>query len=136
MATKADIRDAFDALTAATLAISPAIPVIYGNVENVSLSEGTSPFVKQRILFTSNSQMELGNRCARRKRGYISFAIYVRYDTGDLDRDLILERLEDAFRSREVGDATTLDAQVVGSMRAENWAVTALQVPFYYETTT
>lgn len=134
--TRDQIRTSLDAHTATTLGTTPAIPFLYGNTENVGLSEGTTSYVKQRVIFTTDKQMDLGNRCSRRVRGYVNFLIHVRYDSGDLDRDLISERLAKAFRSQQIGGATMMDAQVVGSLRSEAWAITALNIPFYFESHT
>jgi hypothetical protein len=137
MTDRATVRNAIDQLTT-DLFINPSapatpVPVIFGNVTNVTLSEGTVPFLKQRVSFTSDKQRDLGNLCSRRHTGYVLFIIHVRKGTGDLARDNLIDRVTRGFRSRYVGPATTLDAQMVLSAESENWALTGIQIPFYFD---
>lgn len=133
MIDRQTIQNAIDTLTATTLNASPAIPFLYGNQVNVAISEGTKSWVKQTVYFTEDRQAELGNDCFRRQRGYVLFLIYVKRGLGNYDRNTITDRLTRAFRSRYVGQATMLDAQMIPSSETENWSVTGVQIPFYFD---
>lgn len=133
MSTRAEVRNGFDALTASTLSASPAVAVLYGNQYDARLSEGSAPYIKQRVFFSSDDQASLGDQGFRRHKGYVLFLIFVRKGSGDLARDDILDRLSAAFASKFVGPATTLDPQMVVSSQSENWDVTGMQIPFYFD---
>lgn len=127
------VQNSFDDRTHAVLSQVPAIPFLFGNQVNVAISEGTAPWVKQSVNFLTDKQAELGNSCFRRVRGYVLFFVYVRVGTGNYHRNVITDRIIAGFASRNIGPATTLDAQMIPSPSTENWAVTAIQIPFYYD---
>lgn len=135
---RSTVRNAIDQLTidlfvTPILPVTP-VPVVFGNQVNATLSQGTAPYLKQRVSFTRDNQRDLGNLCSRRLHGYILFMIHVRKGAGDLARDDLMDRVTRGFRSRYIGPATTLDSQVVLSSESENWAITGIQTPFYFDT--
>lgn len=138
MTDRATVRNAVDQLTIETFqTVTPPsvqVPVVFGNQTNTTLSQGTAPFLRQRVSFTLDNQRDLGNLCSRRIRGYILFTIHIRKGTGDAVRDDLIDRVTRAFRSRYIGPATTLDPQMVLSGESENWAVTGVQIPFFFDT--
>lgn len=127
------VQNSIDALTLSTLQASPAIPVLLGNQIDVSLSEGTLPWVTQTVVFSSDKQMELGNPCLRRQRGYVMFVIHTKRGDGTYDRNVITDRITRAFRSKLVGVATMLDPQMLPSSVTENWSISGIQIPFYFD---
>lgn len=132
MIDRQTIANAFDTQTAAVLGAAPAIAFVYGNMEQVGLSEGTAPYVKQRVFFTEDSQAELGNDCFRKQEGYLLFIVCVRKGTGDYDRNRIIDRITRGFRSKQIGDATTLDPLIGVSSESEQWSFTGVNIPFWF----
>jgi hypothetical protein len=136
MPTELDVREALDQATREEFTI-PAPPnrvaVIFGNMVDVSLSKGTAPYIKQKVIFQSNSQAELGNQCFRRNRGYVLFIIHYRKGQGDLTRDNLQMRVRRAFASKLIGGATMQNLLMVASTETENWAIVGLQIPFYFD---
>lgn len=127
------VQNGFDAVLQATLSAAPAVAFLYDNQEDVSLSTGTAPYVRMRVNFSFDDQVHLGNQGYRRQEGSILLFIHVRTNTGPLARNQIVDRLTRAFRSTYIAPATTFDAQVLPSTRTENWEITAVRIPFYFD---
>lgn len=130
MPTIASVHAAVDAYTQSEMT---GIPVIFGNVEDPTVSEGTAAFLKQRVIFTSDSQFILGAPQSSRKRGSVIFIINVRKNKGDKDRNILLDKVLKSFRSKVIGGATFLNGRVVSSGQSENWLLTGVEIPFYFD---
>lgn len=118
-----------------TLSSFPSIPVIFGNTENLVLSEQQNPFLKQRVLFVTDSQFQLGDVVSSKKTGSVIFIVHTRKNTGDADRNSLQDLVLKSFRSKVIGGATFLNARVISSGETENWSLTGIEIPFFfYET--
>ncbi len=131
MPTSVQVHAAVDQHTAAQF---NDIPVLYTNQDNTTLSQGTAPYIKQKVHFREDRQFELGNTSSSRQFGVLVITIYVRKGTGTFERDTLYERVRTAFRSRMIGGATFLNVQPLRSGESDNWCVSAWQIPFYFNT--
>ena len=122
-------------INAATAAALGSTPVIYGNTDYTDLSAGQLDFVTQKVVFQSQSQLVLGNIGPSRNRGTIFFALHTRRNTGDGGRNALLDTVLNSFRSKRIGSATCLNAAVRFTGLSENWAITGIEVPFYFDQT-
>lgn len=109
-----------------------AIPTVFTNMDDVQLSEGSAPWVKQKVLPREAKQFELGNQNSARHWGVIVFIIYVRKGVGTLDRDRLYGQVVNSFRSQLIGGATFKDSQPMLSGSNENWFLSGYQIPFYF----
>lgn len=124
-----DIHKAVDIYTAAQF---PDVPVVYANQDETTLAEGNISWLKQKVVFREANQFELGNVDSARQKGVVVFIIYVRKGSGSLDRDTLYQRVLNSFRSKQIGGATFLNVQPMLQGGNENWSLTGLQIPFYF----
>lgn len=132
MPTEIEVHAAIDTLTNAEIETTAGIPVVYGNQSNVSLSGGTIAFLTQRVIFTNDNQLGLGNTASRKHLGSLIFIIHCRKGTGDFDRNRLQAAVVNSFRSRVVGGATLLNAKSVAQGDTDNWTLSGIQIPFYF----
>lgn len=130
MPTRASVHSAIDALTQSTLS---SYSVCFDNTDYEAYSQGSSPFISQKVSFRENNQLELGRTDMRRQHGKVIFLIHVRKGAGSSLRNTIAELLLDAFASKVIGGATFVDATELPLGESGNWAVTGIDIPFYYE---
>jgi hypothetical protein len=133
MTTRSQAAQAIDDAAEAAMAIAPAIPLLHGNVSDLSLSLENVSYVRQRTHFPEHNQLFLGNQDSSRHRGTVVFTIYVRRGKGDGDRNLIADRIVKAFRSKQFGGVTFYDAREMPNSDTENWCLTGIQIPFYFD---
>lgn len=129
MTTFADVHRAIDEYTVSALA---GENVVYSNQDDNALSQGTAPYVKQRVLFTQARQFELGAPERGRNYGVVVFLIHVRRGQGEAARNTLLQKVVNSFRSRVIGAATLLNARMTTQGENANWSLTGVEVPFYY----
>jgi hypothetical protein len=124
---------AIDEAADAMASVDPAFPLLHGNVLDLALSEGQTSYVRQRTYFPEDNQLFLGNQDSSRHRGTVVFTIYVRRGKGDGDRNLIADRITKAFRSKQFGGVTFYDAREMPNSDTDNWCLTGVQIPFYFD---
>lgn len=107
--------------------------LLFGNTENSQLFAQNDPFVKFRTIFTKDGQMDLGRTQPSRKQGSVVAIIYVRKNVGDGARNQVLDQVLKSFRSKVIGGATFRDARITGSNEITNWALTGVEIPFYFD---
>lgn len=110
----------------------PDIPVIYDNQNIVGMTQGTVPFLRQKVTFLTNNQSELTDRCFRRNDGFILMEIYWRKGTGTAIRNTLQPRVHRAYSSQLIGAATMRNSRVVSSAGTDNWAILGIQIPFFF----
>jgi hypothetical protein len=133
MTTRAQAAQAIDDAAVAAMGVFPAVPLLHGNVSDLTLSKGEVSYVRQRSYFPENNQLFLGNQDSSRTRGTVVFTIYVRRGKGDGDRNMIADRIIKAFRSKQFGGVTFYDAREMPNSDTDNWCLTGIQIPFYFD---
>lgn len=124
------IQGAIDTALAALLA---PVPIAFGNTDYTPLSEGELPFVRAACIFNRFKQLACGNTVQHRVYGNLFLVLHFRKNTGDGGRNLLTRKLVNFFRGQKVGGATFLDVNGRASGTSENWAITGLDCPFYYD---
>jgi len=130
MPTRAQVHASIDLLTQTTLA---GYSVHYDNTDYESFSQQQNPFVSLKVNFRSDNQMELGRPDMRRQHGAILFLVHTRKGTGAAVRNTIVQLLLDTFASQVIGGATFVNATELPLGESGNWAVTGIEIPFYFE---
>lgn len=125
------VHQAIDIHTAAEFS---DVPVVFTNQDDTALSQGETPYLKQKVIFREDRQFELGNTVSSRQFGVVVITIYVRKGTGSMARDTLYQRVRTAFRSRMIGGATFQNVQPMRYGESENWCISAYQIPFYFNT--
>jgi hypothetical protein len=133
MTTRAQAAKVIDDAADAVASADPVFPLLHGNVLDTSLSLAQNSYVRQRSYFPEDNQLFLGNQDSSRHRGTVVFTIYVRRGKGDGDRNLIADRIIKAFRSKQFGGVTFLDAREMPNSDTDNWCLTGIQIPFYFD---
>lgn len=131
-----DIQNALDTAVLAEFSSAPAVPVLMGNQSYVEYTAGTATFVRTKISFIHSKITTLGDQCYRRHHGQLLFFIHYRVGTGDRDRTVLQTRIESAFVAQYIGGATLKDLLLVASTEVADWAITGLQIPFYFDEVT
>lgn len=132
--TDNEIRVAIDKVIRDNLVTgSDPVIVIFDNQDDTSASNAQAAWIKQSIVFRETNQFQLGDTDSSRNKGVLVFKIYVRTGKGAGQGDVLRARVVRLFRSRKVGGATFLNAQTLGTGKSGNWAVNALQIPFYFD---
>lgn len=106
--------------------------VLYGNQLNTTYSEGKLPYVKQRVVQTSSAPIELGALSRSKKYGTLVFDIYYRVGTGSAARNLLIQKIDEGFRSKSLGGVVLSSVQSLGEGSALNWVIDSHLVPFYF----
>ena len=127
-----DPVEVHSAIDVHTLAQFPDVPIIFTNQDDTALSQGTAPWLKQKVIFREDRQFELGNTSSSRQWGVVVIIIHVRAGTGSLARDTLYQRVLNCYRSRLIGGATFLNVQPMRQGENENWCLSAYQIPFYF----
>lgn len=130
MPTRASVHTAIDLLTQSTLT---GYLVHFDNTDYEQYSQQNNPFVSQKVNFRANKQLELGRPDMRRQHGAVMFLVHTRKGTGTGVKDTIIELLQNSFASKIIGGATFVDATELPLGESGNWAVTGIEIPFYYE---
>lgn len=131
MGTLAEAQKLIDVRTEAALA---GERVIMGNQADSQFADANPPlpYVKQKVSFNKSRQLFLGfNNKPARHTGFILFIIFVPCGSGDGDRNALLGKVLNSFRSQAIGDVTTLQPRIVNNGEAGQWSLTGVQVPFY-----
>lgn len=123
------VHSAIDQHTQDTLT---GLTIIYTGQDDLEASNGQASWVKQKVLFSDSKQFELGNTASSRNWGKVVIYIYTRKGSGSADRDNILQRVVNCYRSRKIGGATFLNVQPLTNGESENWCVSGFQIPFYF----
>lgn len=132
--TIAAVRAAVNQLTADTAAGLPEVGgVVFGNDDDLVLSQGTAPYFKQRIMYQDSNQLFLGAPQSARQRGSVIFTLYVPKGAGDGARDRMHEALVSSFRGKVIGGAVFSRDRVLTSGASGNWATTGINFPFYFD---
>lgn len=128
------VRAAVNQLTDATAAALPEVAgAVYGNMDDLVLSEGNAPYFKQRIMYQDSSQLFLGAPQSARQRGSVIFTLYVPKGVGDGPRDRMHKALVSSFRGKVIGGAVFSRDRVLTSGASGNWATTGINFPFYFD---
>lgn len=127
MPTQSSVHAAIDALTAAVFV---GYPVYYGNT---TVPKQTADYLKQNVIFTSDNQFELGNTTSGRVRGKVLFTFHNKRGTGSSVRNTWNQLISTWFRSKVVGGAVLQNALASVAGENENWAITVVEVPFYFD---
>ena len=127
--TKPQVHTILDLRTQAVLT---GERVIYANQINTAYSEGNLAFVKQRVVWESSNQFELGDQSRSRQYGTIVFDICFRVGTGTAARDALLQKIDEGFRSKSLGGVILSSVQSLGEGTALNWVTDTHLVPFYF----
>lgn len=132
MASQKLIHIAIDQYTVTASNVSGATPVVFDNQDDVVLSEGVLSYIKQKVTFMEDKQIELGTPTVRKREGIVVIIIYVRKGTGTLDRDVLYDKMVKCFRSQLIGGATFLDPKMMAQGDSENWNASSYKIPFYF----
>lgn len=128
------VRAAVNQLTSDTASGLPEVAgVVYGNDDNLDLSQGTAPYFKQRIMFQNSNQLFLGAPQSARQFGSVIFTLYVPKGIGDGPRDRMHQALISSFRGKVIGGAVFSRDRVLTSGASGNWATTGINFPFYFD---
>jgi hypothetical protein len=90
-------------------------------------------FVRVKVFFSGSNQISLGDQDRKRVHGYILFTIFVKQGAGDEHRNLIAELISDNFCLTTIGGATLWGSNEMPSQDTENWCMSGVQIPFYYD---
>lgn len=115
------------------LTVLAGYSVLHGNQTDVEQSKGEVSYVRQRTYFPETNQLFLGNQDSSRTRGTVVFTIYVRRGKGDGDRNVIANLLAKGVRSKSFGGVTFMDMREMPNQDTENWCLTGVQIPFYFD---
>lgn len=127
MPTQSSVHAAIDALTAAVFV---GHPVYYANMD---VPKQSADYIKQSVVFSSNSQYQLGDTVSGRERGRILFAFHNKKGTGSAVRNTWNQLVGTGFRSKVVGGAVLQNVTASVAGETENWAITVVEVPFYFD---
>src|SRR5690606_11447255 len=137
MPSLAQAQTALDNRAILAFAGSGAV-LLHGNQSDSEVSQGSAPYIRFRVVFSTNRQLQLGRReadapCPRRNEGYVLIVIHTRKGTGDGQRNSRQERVNQPFPSRTVGGVTLRGARVVSVGETVNWAILGIQIPFHFD---
>lgn len=132
MPNQKTVHISIDQFTATASAVGGATSVVYDNQNDVDLSGGLVSYIKQKVTFTDDKQIELGNTTLRKREGMVVIIIYVRKGKGSLDRDVLYDKMVKCFRSQVIGGATFLDPKMMAQGDSENWNASGYKIPFYF----
>lgn len=127
MPTLAEVHAALDSATNTAFS---GYTVFY---KNQTAPKQTSDFIKQLVFFSDNKQFELGNTARGRQRGKIVFVFHIRKGTGSAVLNTWHQIVLNVFRTKVIGGAVLLDALSSTSAETENWSITVVEVPFYFD---
>lgn len=127
MPTFEQVHTALDQLTNTAFT---GYSVFYGNQD---VPKQSSPFVKQRVAFTRNSQYQLGDTVNGRQQGLILFQFHVLKNTGSSLLNTWRQIVVNSFRSKVVGGAVLQNASLSANGESDVWAIEQWQVPFYFD---
>lgn len=131
MANLAEVHAIIDSETLAEF--TPDFPIIFGNQDDSTLLQGTTPFIKQSVHFTDFSQFELGAPENSRVYGNILINCYEKKGTGSASRNIVLQRTVNRFRNKVYSNGlTTLAVTSSAEGTRQNWNVSSILVPFYF----
>lgn len=130
MPTRTSVHAAIDTKADAVFA---GINLLKGNQVNLAFSEGTLPYIRERVIFTGVGQLYLGNTKANRKTGSIVFTLFVRKGSGDGDRNRLADMVTNNFCNTQIGGATFWGSRELPYGDTENWCLSGIQIPFYFD---
>ena len=132
MATRTSVHAAIDD-RAKSAFTSNGTPITFGNTKDLSLSEGANSFVRCRTHFPDTGQHELGRPTRSRTEGVVVFTLYVRKGDGDGERNRLSDVIAANFRNQQFAEATFYGMRELPYRETENWCLTGVQVPFYFD---
>ena len=109
------------------------VPIVFGNMKDLSLSSGEVSFVRERTHFPASNQHELGNPARSRTEGVVVFTLYIRKGAGDGDRNRFTDVIAANFRNQQFAGATFSGLRELPYQETENWCLTGVQIPFYFD---
>lgn len=116
-----------------TLAELGAWPLVFKNQDDSINSEGTAPYIKQLVLWTTSSQRELGAPSRARNRGSLLLILHERRGQGSASSNAMLKTVLSSFRSKQVSGVTLMNARIVSQGETLNWNLTSVEIPFYWD---
>ena len=94
---------------------------------------GQVAYCKVTVIEQTDKQTVLGIPESSRIRGTATFLLHTRKNSGMGKNTQMREAIKARFRNKVVGGANFLEARATFLGETENWSLTGVEVPFYFD---